>query len=196
MAVRFIFAACAGLMLTACAATAPARQGEPGHPGAEALADLLMETARRDPGRIDSAQPEMAALTAALTGSAPDAEPAGEAARAPAIASPAWAPARSSPPPAPDLSRARSVMSAVHLASYRERRHAGPGWRALQGQAADLLAGLEPRLVEVDLGERGRFLRLKAGPLDSFEAARALCARLEAAGLWCAPSDFTGEALP
>lgn len=99
------------------------------------------------------------------------------------------------PGPAPDLSDGRSIMSAVHLASYRRMDHAGPGWRALQTTYPELLSGLAARVSQADLGDQGVFLRLKAGPLDSPDAARSLCARLQAAGLWCAPTDFNGDSL-
>ena len=43
-----------------------------------------------------------------------------------------------------------------------------------------------PRVVAVDLGNnRGTFFRLQAGPLDSRDAAEALCAALKARNLDC-----------
>jgi hypothetical protein len=189
MSYRLILAVCCGLSLAACAATGPDADISAVHPQAAALADLLIETGRNDPDRIESAGPEMAALHAALTPPTPQSAPT----QAPSMEA---AEALSAPGPAPDLSGARSVMSAVHLASYRQIEHAVAGWLELRAQHASLLTELEPRLAEADLGERGVFLRLKAGPLDSPEAARALCAEVEAAGQWCSPSDFNGRALP
>lgn len=182
----FLLVACS-LALSACATTAPERHTAPVHPQAVALAELLVATGRTDPARIDGARAEMAALSEALLRT-----PAVEAATVDSQPSQA---AYDEPGPAPDLVGARSVMSAVHLASYRMAEHAGPGWRELQAEHPAQLAGLQARLARADLGERGVFLRLKAGPLDSPDAARALCARLEAAGAWCAPSDFNGERL-
>ena len=183
--VRTAFIISALFVLVGCATS------ESGHPmTAEAaraaeIADLLTRTAAARPDRIRSAGAELAALELALLddasfeyGYAPE----------PVEAEPA-------PPPAPDLTGARSLLSAVHLASYRNLRNAEAGWSELQGAQSEALAGLEPRLAEADLGERGVFLRLKAGPLDSPEAAAALCARLEAAGHWCAPIDFNGRML-
>jgi hypothetical protein len=189
MSLRSIIAAVCGLSLTACATTGPEADRGGVHPQAAALADLLIETGRNDPERIESAGLEMAALRAALRPPAPQSAPI----QAPSME---MAEAVSGPAPAPDLSGARSVMSAVHLASYRQLEHAAAGWLELRAQHGSVLANLEPRLAEADLGERGVFLRLKAGPLDSPEAARALCAEVEAAGQWCAPSDFNGRALP
>ncbi len=85
-------------------------------------------------------------------------------------------------------------MSAVHLASYRQYDNLRSGWAELQTEA-EALRGLDARISEVDLAERGVFLRLKAGPLDSPSAARALCAQLEADGHWCMPTDYTGTQL-
>lgn len=184
------------LALSACAATAPAPDAgamqSPQQARAAALSALLLETAETAPHRITAVEPEMTALRQALNtasladarGAAPDAPDRASSDRA--------APA---PGPAPDLSSARSIMSGVHLASYRHAENAEAGWRALQASAPDALPGLQARVSRADLGERGVYLRLKAGPLDSAQDARALCARLEQAGMWCAPSDFNGEAL-
>jgi cell division septation protein DedD len=185
MKIRFVLLVSLGLAASACVTAERAGQ-TPAQMRAAALSTLLLETAQSAPERVDAANPEMVALYTALTQSRVLAEELSEA-HAPTPAS-ALAPLG----PAPDLSGGRSIMSAVHLASYRQAEHAGTGWRELQAQAPALLSGLQARIAPVDLGERGEFLRLKAGPLDSQDAARALCAELEAAGLWCMPSDFNG----
>lgn len=170
LALLFAFA------LTACA-TAPAPEPAAPQTRAQALAALLVGTERADPERVAAAEPEMAALEAALTSTREPAQEI-EAARA----------------PAPDLSGARSVMSAVHVASYRQQRHAVSGWAELRARHGEL-AGRRPRLSRVDLGERGVFLRLKAGPFDTPAAAEAACDAIKAGGEWCAVTDFSGEAL-
>jgi hypothetical protein len=143
------------------------------------MAELLRATAEESPERIRGAQSELIALERALTAPQPTPQPVSQ----PPLAAP------------PDLTGSRSLMSGVHLASYREYANAVSGWAELQVAAPNALLGLEARLSEADLGERGVFLRLKAGPLDSPAAARALCAELEAAGHWCNASDFDGTAL-
>ncbi|MFP4519583.1 MAG: SPOR domain-containing protein, partial [Oceanicaulis sp.] len=80
------------------------------------------------------------------------------------------------------------------LASYRRREHADPGWAQLVARHPEL-AGREARLSRASLGERGVFLRLKAGPFDTPAAAAAACDALKARGDWCSVTDFTGEAL-
>lgn len=168
----------AALSVSACGATTAA-PGSPEAMRAAALAQLLQETAAQDPARIVAADGEMAALEQALLAQA-GAEPAQEPEPAPA------------PLPAPDLAGARSVLHGVHLTSYRDQAHVAAGWRALQG-TLPVLGGLSARVAPADLGERGVYLRLKAGPFDSRDGAQALCARLQAEGYWCQPVDFTGE---
>lgn len=170
-----LLAACC---LPACTATTSV-PASPEAMRAAALARLLQDTAVQDPARIGAAQDEMAALEQALLAQ-PGAAPAPEPEPAPA------------PLPAPDLAGARSILHGVHLTSYRDQAHVAPGWRALQG-TMPALAGLSARVAPADLGERGVYLRLKAGPFDSRDAAQALCARLQAEGRWCQPVDFTGE---
>lgn len=93
-----------------------------------------------------------------------------------------------------DAAEARSVMYAVHLASYRSDAAAARGWRVLTEAAPEALAGLTARVEVVDLGgERGVYRRLKAGPFASRADAEARCASLQAAGYFCQAVDFTGE---
>ncbi|WBQ11721.1 SPOR domain-containing protein [Hyphomonadaceae bacterium BL14] len=164
------------LSVSACGATT-ASSGSPEAMRAAALARLLQETAAQDPARIVAADAEMTALEHALR-ARPDAPP------------PAAAP-EPAPLPAPDLTGARSVLHGVHLTSYRDPAHVVAGWRALQA-TLPALDGLSARVVPADLGERGVYLRLKAGPFDSRDAAQAWCAQAQAGGHWCQAVDFTG----
>jgi cell division septation protein DedD len=91
----------------------------------------------------------------------------------------------------------RSVLFAVHIASYRTEESAEAGWRIIRAEAPQALAGLHPRLEHVDLGpEQGVYLRLKAGPLDSRADAAARCAALVDTGHYCKTADFEGRELP
>ncbi len=168
--------------LSACATTGTPELAQPSSIEAiqaARMAELLTRTADTAPERVRAAQAELAALERALT-TVPQPQPEPQPMAQAALA------------PPPDLSGSRSLMSGVHLASYRDYANLVSGWAELQGDAPATLGTLQARISEVDLGERGVFLRLKAGPLDSAEAARRLCAELEAAGHWCAPADFDG----
>ncbi len=94
--------------------------------------------------------------------------------------------------PAPDLDGSRSLLHAVHIASYRTPEQVREGWDLLSARHA-VLSRLEPRMDAADLGERGAYLRLKAGPFDDAAAARAACERIEAAGDWCQATGFDGD---
>jgi len=151
---------------------------------ADATARELSHLSRFDPQALDSVQGELRTLAAALAGRAvrPNEDPA-------AMAAP------ENPLPPPDLPEARSVFHAVHLASYRGAETAEAGWETLHAMFPDVLDGLSARLESVEIEGRGEFLRLKAGPFDTREAARSACRAIEAAGAYCAIADFTGEPL-
>lgn len=179
--IRLCSIAVAALGLSACATQGDAPL-DPRAASGLALAGLLEETARTDPARIAASEPEITALRQALLAAAVEPAPTAEPSAPLELAA------------APDLSDARSLMHGVHLASYRRTETAQAGWAQLQVQLPSV-AGLEPRLEAVELGERGAFLRLKAGPFDTRAEARAICAEAEAAGLWCQPTHFTGATL-
>ena len=83
----------------------------------------------------------------------------------------------------------------VHLASYRGADEARSGWRKLQRENPDELGLLEPRLEDVEVEDKGRFLRLIGGGLSSREKAEALCANLQSKGHFCSVADFAGQRL-
>jgi hypothetical protein len=88
------------------------------------------------------------------------------------------------------------VLFALHIASYRTESSAAAGWRIIAAEAPETLDDLHPRIETVDLGsERGVYLRLKAGPLDSRDEAVARCAALVEAGHYCQTADFEGREL-
>ncbi|MEE2525150.1 hypothetical protein V0U79_02145 [Hyphobacterium sp. HN65] len=139
------------------------------------LASELDYRARYDPAALEAVDNEMRALALRLA-----------------------APAE--PPPEPDPIAADpdggiSLMHAVHLASYRDEANAVSGWMMLQGLFPDLFGDRMARIEEADLGSRGLFLRLKAGPFDTAADARLACREVEATGGWCAVTDFTGRPL-
>ncbi len=120
-----------------------------------------------------------------------NAKPSAPAARPIAMTS---APGHPIAPP-PVLSHARSLFLAAQIGSYRSQERALSGWHELASVSPGIFGHLRPRLEQVDLGERGIFYRLKAGPIRSDAELSTLCQALTAKGLSCARSDFTGEDL-
>lgn len=90
------------------------------------------------------------------------------------------APAPPAPPPPPKTAAA----PAVHLASYRSRADAMSGWTILRDKYPQLLASAGPILEDADLGDKGLYVRLFAGPFDN-ASARAVCRDILARGGWC-----------
>ncbi|MBN9527310.1 MAG: SPOR domain-containing protein [Alphaproteobacteria bacterium] len=84
---------------------------------------------------------------------------------------------------------------AVHLASYKHEAEATKGWSQLQAKYP-ALKPMEARLARVDLGPKGVYYRLKAGPLSDQKAAETLCRQLKGAGVgYCNPEGFDGKPL-
>jgi hypothetical protein len=143
---------------------------------------------------------------------APEAEPAAEPAAEPiaepvagpvAKAEPAREPEPAAEPAADGTAAAEALRTAIpvepsagvtatlaeaprlRLAAYREAANAERGWRTLVARHGTVLESLHHELVPVELGERGSFLRLEAGPFDSLAAARAACAAIREGGDDC-----------
>ncbi|PIW27671.1 MAG: hypothetical protein COW29_10960 [Rhodobacterales bacterium CG15_BIG_FIL_POST_REV_8_21_14_020_59_13] len=181
--IRFSLIILLGLSLTACMTTrqspvVPAMASVANTPSAQMASRLAADLDRRsrqDPASLDRVEDEMRTLALRL------------------IAPPE--PALEPDPVVPDPEGGVSLFHAIHLASYRSEEHAISGWASLQALFPDLLTSRTPRLEEADLGSRGVFLRLKAGPFDTAAAARSACLQIEAAGGWCAVTDFTGRGL-
>ena len=73
----------------------------------------------------------------------------------------------------------------VQLAAYRSPSAAATGWQTLQTRYDDLLGALESTVVQVNLGERGVFHRLQAGPYTSRATAENACTALRARNQAC-----------
>lgn len=74
----------------------------------------------------------------------------------------------------------------VQLAALRSHAAAEREWDRLQGRHPDLIGGLEPEIMRVDLGgQKGVYYRLRAGPLADPLAASELCSSLSARRVGC-----------
>ncbi len=77
---------------------------------------------------------------------------------------------------------------AVHLASYRSRKQADRGWAQIKRAHKNLLGDLAHSVTRVDLGRKGVYFRLKAGPLPDAAAAKDICNKLKRRRQFCEPS--------
>ena len=73
----------------------------------------------------------------------------------------------------------------VQLGAYRTAAAAEGGWERLREREEALLGSLDYLVRRVDLGEKGIFFRLQAGPLDGPGSARAMCNKLQQRQLGC-----------
>ncbi|MCH7938085.1 MAG: SPOR domain-containing protein, partial [Proteobacteria bacterium] len=55
-----------------------------------------------------------------------------------------------------------------------------------------ILGGLEHQVTRVNLGKKGTYYRLKAGPLKDNAAAKALCRKLKRRRQFCEPTMIEG----
>ncbi|MDJ0683146.1 MAG: SPOR domain-containing protein [Alphaproteobacteria bacterium] len=162
--------------------------------GAAPEAPQELEDARAATGRIVNAEPPPPAVTV---------DPAGQPGRAPLPNSVAAAvqslqaarPQPSAGAPQPLTQGAATTVRsgsaapasgmAVHLASYRDPANPDRGWRDLSQRYSGVLGGLQPIVQRVDLGARGVFYRLHAGPVASADQASDICRRLQERGAYC-----------
>ena len=73
----------------------------------------------------------------------------------------------------------------VQLFSGRSTEEVNGAWTKLKGKNSDLLASLAPTVARAELGDRGTFYRLRAGPLADKAKARALCDALAGRNVSC-----------
>lgn len=76
----------------------------------------------------------------------------------------------------------------IHLASYRSTKQAERGWSQLRRAHQELLGGLDFTVVEIDLGSKGIFFRLIAGPFANKEDASEACRKLKSRRQFCDPT--------
>lgn len=64
---------------------------------------------------------------------------------------------------------------AIQLGSFRSRQEANVEWERLRRTHSDLLGSLRPTVLEADLGQRGTYYRLRAGPIAGQNSTRQVC---------------------
>ena len=85
--------------------------------------------------------------------------------------------------------------ASIHLASYFTAEDALVGWDILLAQFPSVLSAYDPILRDVDLGEKGRFVRLLAGPMGTEDEALRACAAINGSGGYCVTADPSGAIL-
>ncbi|MSP42704.1 MAG: SPOR domain-containing protein [Alphaproteobacteria bacterium] len=73
----------------------------------------------------------------------------------------------------------------LQLGAFRSQEAADAGWKLLALRHAGVLGKLEHYVTPADLGEKGRFFRLQAGPFPERLTANEQCAALKTAGVDC-----------
>ena len=133
------------------------------------------------------AEPEDVATPPASPEQSPDDPMTATATSEPADTSPASMPATDRPTPAVIETPAPATNGAflIQLAAFRDQASAEQSFARLQRAHPTLLGSLRSDIERADLGDRGVFYRLRAGPLATKETASDLCTKLKAAGQDC-----------
>ena len=80
---------------------------------------------------------------------------------------------------------AASASFRIQLGAFAAPDKADDAWRRLQAQHPGLLGALKPETSRVEVPDRGTLYRLRAGPIEGEERARALCQDLIGRGAGC-----------
>lgn len=178
-----------GIILDALMAAAPVAVANPGQPpkGLMEAADAVRRLeALQAEGLVSSDEHarERAAIERALQ-AMPSVKPAGQTGDAVGAAT---ANKTTSAP----IARGTGPQPAVHLASYRSREAADRGWTQLRRAHKDLLEALSAEITPINLGPKGTFYRLNAGPLIDRNVAADLCGKLKRRRQYCEPTFLSG----
>jgi cell division septation protein DedD len=92
-------------------------------------------------------------------------------------------------PPPPPAAAAKPVAATgvfkVQIAATRDEATAKAEWERLKHAHADLLGALSPTVVRADLGDKGIFFRIQAGPVADQASADKLCVDLKKLSIGC-----------
>jgi hypothetical protein len=140
-------------------------------------------------GPVAGAAPSVPAVPGAAPPAVQPANPTGTETPTPAAAP--TAPEQPATPAAPAPAPAESVTAAVEsgpqvqLAAFRQRALAQAHWETLLAAHPDLLGNVPHVIVFADLGDRGQYYRLRAGPFGAAEQAQTLCGALKQRDVEC-----------
>jgi cell division septation protein DedD len=128
------------------------------------------------PGAVEVTQPP--------SPTPPPPAPRPNAAPAPQAAPPANVARAPTPPPAA-VAPSAGGRYRIQLAALRTNDDASREWDKLRRAHPDLLGSLSLNVVRADLGDRGTFYRIQAGPLADENAAKEVCRRLAEKKVGC-----------
>lgn len=111
--------------------------------------------------------------------------PAAPATAAPTTTAPAVAAAPPPPAPAPSAPVAAVTGYRLQLGALRSEEAARQEWAKLKKAHGDLLGALNAAWPRADLGERGTYYRIQAGPIGDAAAAEHLCGELKRRNVGC-----------
>ncbi|MBT5239199.1 MAG: SPOR domain-containing protein [Rhodospirillaceae bacterium] len=89
------------------------------------------------------------------------------------------------PEPEPAPVAALSGDYLIQIAALRSEEAAEGEWERVSTRYSNLLGAYSQKIVRADLGERGIFYRLRAGPLKDRSSAEKLCESLAAENVGC-----------
>jgi cell division septation protein DedD len=133
---------------------------------------------------------EHAATTGKSPAEEPAAPPSSPAAKSPAaIVAQAKIPPTGAPPSTSKLTQpgrpAKGSGYLIQLVSSRSEVEAKAAWARLKSKNGDVLGSLSPTVAPADLGDRGTFYRLRAGPIATEAKAKSICRSLAERGVSC-----------
>ncbi len=100
---------------------------------------------------------------------------------------PASKPSTVSPtPPAKKPTTSKAGEMALHLSSNKTKKAAIQEWSQLKSAFPDQLKRLNLEIARTDLGKKGVFYRVMAGPFPDKSAASQICAQLKKKDQYCA----------
>ena len=139
-----------------------------------AASDALLAGEAETPAK--PAEPAAAPEQAMATPTAPQPKPAVPATAGKAPEEPSEKAPEKSTEPAKDA----AVQMVLHLSSLRSEEAANREWSDLQRSFPAPLGQMEAEIRRTDLGDKGTFYRVLAGPLPSPDEARQVCSALKA----------------
>ncbi|HKD46366.1 MAG TPA: SPOR domain-containing protein [Rhizomicrobium sp.] len=155
----------------------------------------------RSPTKIEASKPATPPVKTAESGAAPmpvakTPSPELKAVPAPSTPSAPLAAATAGPKqltsvtalvPAPVQAPASSASGAfaLQIGAYKSQAEADAAWNAYKAKHGALLAGYSPNVVQVDLGDKGVWYRLRIAGISGKDVASALCDRLKTDGGSC-----------